>query len=389
MRKLLTSPNAMSLSTTEQIIYQNALSFVADLSLNLMAVKVDNHPDNFLDWCRELHRICLHEINQELLEPEQQKPLKKLQETLSNGVSACQLKMARVIPWPIFASFVQEHSVLQALPERLKLLDYIANLPSKKLSEMIDEDKLVFTGKHTAQHDISVYDFDVEWFAGTRGAKTFHQLLTSHPEKFDLALESIPFEGEVTLAHYQSFVEAYKAIFSAHASDVKVPLSAATRLLAMRRPDQFIALTSAKIDILSQGLGLVKLNNQSFDDYWHEMIESIRNTQWWRSEMPEDDVELQLWKNRAILIDLFLFADKSLAENSNYIRMRDKPKKIKIGVAKAVKRSKASAEAIVDKAFEADDIPDFILNMRSTIVNSVKDGKTVDQAISLMRNIFG
>ena len=105
--------------------------------------------------------------------------------------------------------------------------------------------------------------------------------------------------------------------------------------------------------------------------------------------MPEDDVELQLWKNRAILIDLFLFADKSLAKNSNYIRMRDKPKKIKIGVAKAVKRSKASAEAIVDKAFEADDIPDFILNMRSTIVNSVKDGKTVDQAITLMRNIFG
>jgi hypothetical protein len=39
MRKLLTSPNAMSLSVTEQTIYQNALSFVADLSLNLMAVK--------------------------------------------------------------------------------------------------------------------------------------------------------------------------------------------------------------------------------------------------------------------------------------------------------------------------------------------------------------
>ena len=125
MRKLLTSPNAMPLSTTEQIIYQNALTFVADLSLNLMAVKVDNHPDNFLDWCRELHRICLHDINRDLLETSQEKPLKKLQEVLSNGVSACQLKMARVIPWPLFASFIQEHSGLQALPERLKLIDYI------------------------------------------------------------------------------------------------------------------------------------------------------------------------------------------------------------------------------------------------------------------------
>jgi hypothetical protein len=389
MRKLLTSPNAMSLSATEQTIYQNALSLVADLSLNLMAVKVENHPDNFLNWCRELYRICLHDINLDLLEPSQQKPLKKLQDTMSNGVSACQLKMARIIPWPIFTSFVQEHSGLQALPERLKLLNYITRIRGNKLAEMIDEDRLAFAGKHSAQHDISVYDFDVEWFAGTRGAKTFHQLLKSHPKDFDQALEHIPLDGDVTLADYQNFVNAYKAIFASHTNEEKAPLSAATRLLAMRRPDQFIALNSGKIDSLSQGLGLVKLNNQSFDDYWHEMIEAIRNTQWWRSEMPNDEVELQLWKNRAILIDLFLFADNSLVQNSNYIRMRDKPKKIKIGVAKAVKRSKASAEAIVDKAFESDDIPDFILNMRSTIINSVKDGKTVDQAITLMRNIFG
>ncbi len=389
MRKLLTSPNAMSLSSTEQTIYQNALSFVADLSLNLMAVKVENHPDNFLNWCRELYRVCLHEVNRDLLEPAQEKPLKKLQDTLSSGVSACQLKMARVIPWPLYVSFIQENTTLQALPERLRLLDYISEIRGKNLSDMIDEDRLAYAGKHSAQHDISVYDFDVEWFAGTRGAKTFHQLLSSQPQAFDEALNNIPLTDDITFSHYQSFVNAYKAIFATHTKGEKAPLSAATRLLAMRRPDQFIALSSNKIDTLTQGLGLVKLNNQSFDDYWHEMIASIRSTQWWRSEKPTDETEVQLWQHRAILIDLFLFADNSLAENSNYIRMRDKPKKIKIGIAKAVKRSKESAEAIVDKAFEADDIPEFILNMRSTIVNSVKDGKTVDQAITLMRNIFG
>lgn len=389
MRKLLTSPNAMSLNNTEQTIYQNALSFVADISLNLMAVKVENHPEDFLNWCRELHKICAHDVNRDLLEPNQEKPLKKLQETLANGVSACQLKMARVIPWPMFTGFIEENSELHALPERLKLLDYIANIRDQNLADLIEEDRLALAGKHTAQHDISVYMFDVEWFASTRGAKTFQQLLKATPQSFDKALAHIPLEGEVHLDHYQNFVHAYKAIFAEHSDGEKAPLTAATRLLAMRRPDQFVALTSNKLDILSQGLGLVKLNNQSFDDYWHEMIASIRNTQWWRSDMPEDKVEQQLWKHRAILIDLFLFADTSLAANSNYIRMRDKPKKIKIGVAKAVKRSKESAEALVDKAFEADDIPEYILNMRSTIVNSVKDGKTVEQAITLMRNIFG
>lgn len=379
----------MSLSTIEQTIYQNALSYVAELSLNLMAVKVENHPDNFLNWCRELHRICLHDVNRDLLDKNQEKPLKKLQDVMSNGVSACQLKMARVIPWPIFVSFAHESAQLQALPERLKLLNYIAKIRSDKLADMIDEDRLAFAGKHTAQHDISVYDFDVEWFAGTRGAKTFHQLLKAHPELFDQALENIPLDGAVTHQHYQYFVVAYKSIFTTHGQGEKAPLSAATRLLAMRRPDQFIALTNGKIDTFSQGLGLVKLNNQSFDDYWFEMIAAIRSTQWWRSDTPSDEYELQLWQNRAALIDLYLFADSSLAQNSNYVRMRDKPKKIKIGVAKAVKRSKESAEAIVDKAFESEEIPDFILNMRSTIVNSVKDGKTVEQAITLMRNIFG
>lgn len=389
MRKLLTSPNAMALSSTEQTIYQNALTFVADLSLNLMAVKVENHPQDFLGWCRELHYICQHGVNRALLEPTQEKPLKKLTETLASGVSASQLKMARVIPWPMFNDFVHQSSTLQALPERLRLLRYVEQIRTNKLADMVEEDRLVMAGKHAALHDPSVYDFDVEWFAGTRGAKVFHQLLSAHPSDFDLALDHIPLEGEVTFTHYQAFVGQYKEIFSQHADGEKAPLTAATRLLAMRRPDQFIALTSTKLDTISQGLGLIKLNNQSFDDYWHDVIATIRSTAWWRSDTPQSSTELELWNNRAILIDVFLFADQSLAENSNYIRMRDKPKKVKVGVARSVKRSKESAEAIVDKAFQADDIPDYIINMRSTIVNSVKDGKTVEQAITLMRNIFG
>lgn len=389
MRKLLTSPNAMALSSTEQTIYQNALTFVADLSLNLMAVKVENHPQDFLGWCKELHAICQHGVNRALLEPNQEKPLKKLSETLASGVSASQLKMARVIPWPMFNDFVQQASTLQALPERLRLMRYIEQIRSTKLADMVEEDRLVMAGKHTALHDPSVYDFDVEWFAGTRGAKVFHQLLAAHPSDFDLALEHIPLDGEITFTHYQAFVQHYKNIFSLHSDGEKAPLTAATRLLAMRRPDQFIALTSAKLDAVSQGLGLIKLNNQSFDDYWHDVIATLRSTAWWRSETPQCSTELELWRNRAILIDVFLFADQSLAENSNYIRMRDKPKKVKVGVTRSVKRSKESAEAIVDKAFQADDIPDYIINMRSTIVNSVKDGKTVEQAITLMRNIFG
>ena len=48
MKKLLSSPVQMSLSTAENQVYQNALKYFTPLSLNLMAVKVSQRPDNFL-----------------------------------------------------------------------------------------------------------------------------------------------------------------------------------------------------------------------------------------------------------------------------------------------------------------------------------------------------
>lgn len=389
MRKLLTSPAKMSIGTLENQIYQTALKYVADLALNLMAVKVENHPEDFLGWCKELHKLCKHSINMDLLEENQLRPLKKLQETLEAGISVCQLKMTRITPWPIFLSFIQQNSKLQALEERLTLLDYIKELNAKPLAQMIEEDRLAYTGKHSAKHDISVYNFDVEWFAGTKGAKVFHNLLVNHSEYFDTALAHIPLEGDVTKSHYDAFVSAYCNIFTEHTDGEKPSMMAATRLLAMRRPDTFVALTNAKLDVICQGLSITKFNNQSFAGYWNELVLAIQTCPWHREPAPKEGQELRIWQARALMIDLFLFADESLAENSNYVRMRDKPTKIKIGVARSVKRTKESAEQIVDKALAQEDIPEYLLDMRNSLVNSVKDGKPVEKAISLMRSIFG
>lgn len=389
MRKLLTSPAQMSLGQTEHVIYENVLKYVADLALNLMAIKVENRPEDFLSWCKEMHHLCKHKINMDLLEPAQLRPLKKLQETLESGVSVCQLKMLRIAPWPIFVNYIAENSKLQALEERLSLLDYVAELQSKSLAEMIEEDRLTIAGKHGAMHDVSIYTFDVEWFGATKGAKTFIRLLESNPEKFDEALNFIPPTGDVTYEDYQAFVSSYKAIFSELTDNEKAPLMPATRILAMRRPDLFVSLTNNKLSDICQGLNITKFNNQDFESYWQELILAIHSCTWHNQTAPIDELELRLWNVRAILTDLFFFADESLAKGSNYLRMRDKPQKVKIGVSRTIKRSKESAESIVDKALAADEIPEYLLEMRSSLINSVKDGKPVEKAISLMRSIFG
>ncbi|GAA6203485.1 MULTISPECIES: hypothetical protein [Thalassotalea] len=394
MRKLLSSPVKMPLSESENFIYQNILKYVPELSLNLMAIKVDEHPNDFLGWCHQLLKLSRDSINMDLLEPAQLPSLKKLHDILKTSISRAQIKMTRIAPWPIFCQFIQQQKIAHALDERLRLLQYINEIKTQPLSEMIEEDKLAFAGKHTNKHDISLYQFDVEWFASTKSAKVFHQLFIEQPQAFDQALSHIPLTGEVTLNEYDKFVSAYQDIFSSYSSDKandkKAPLAPATRLLAMRRPDQFIALTASKIETFCQGFSIAKFNNFDFSAYWQDMIGTIRTCAWWHQASPENEQELILWNNRVILLDVFLHAEKGSAEKSNYIKLRDKPLKKTTKSAPMVrKRSKESAEALIDRALEDEELPAYLLNKRDTLIHQVKEGKTVEQAISLMRAIFG
>ncbi len=395
MRKLLSSPVKMALSDSESALYQNSLKHIAEITLNLMAVKVANRPEDFLTWCIELIDVCRNRINMDLLEVEQLPALKKLEQVLVVGASVSQFKMARIAPWPIFTAFIEQQSTLHALDERLALLDYIQRLNDKTLAQMTELERLAYAGKHTNQHCHTQYDFDVEWFASTKGAKVFHTLLAEQPDRFDLALSHIPDSGDVTPKQYQKFVSVYKQIFTDYTVDKikgeKAPLSPATRLLAMKRPDQFIALTNLKIDVLCQGLSIAKFNAFDFENYWQDMIGTLRTFAWWHQAQPDDEHELRIWKARTILVDLFLFVDEDFAFGSNYLRIRDKKLNTTETSYKSSRRArvKLTPEEVVDQALAADDMPEYIRAKRDTILGEVKAGKAVDHVIGLMRAIFG
>lgn len=260
MKKLLISPSNMALGEQESQIYQNILKQATEISLNLMAVKVENHPEDFLGWCYELLDVAKNRINFDLLDDHQLPTVKKLQDLLIAAISFLQLKTLRIAPWPMVAAFIASHKEVIALDEQLKLIEYLKPMRSAPLKDMIKEDRLAFSGKHAANLDTSVYQFDVEWFASTKSAKGFHQLLDDLPGAFDEALAAIPAEGDVTLEHYQSFMVGYLSAFAG--SEEKPTLAPATRLLAMRRPDVFTPITSSKLDALCQALGVAKLNNR-------------------------------------------------------------------------------------------------------------------------------
>lgn len=423
MRKLLSSPANMSLSTSDNANYQTILKFAAELSLNLMATKVSTRPDNFLGWCEELRRLCQSELNIDLLEDNQIKPLAKLQQALEYAISCQQLRMLRIAPWPIFVDFLARQNDKQAITEKQALMSYVNTLKSQSLTTLTELDLLTFVGKHTQAHVPAAYPFDVEWFGSTKGAKIFHQLLSEQTLSFEKALSFIPLEGEVTQQNYKDFVKSYKAIFTGYTLEKttgeKAPLAAATRLLAMRRPDIFVCLTNTKIDALCQGLGLAKFNNTDFENYWQELISTIQTCPWWLSEPPilpsdslvttsksmegseveqlteKEKFEQFAYQHRALLIDCFFFAGEDLPLQSNFLKLKDKQQnknhkpKAYSGTTVKKKRTKASAKEIVEIALADPELPTYLMDKKDSLVKQVEDGKSITQAISLLRAIFG
>ncbi|WP_278368990.1 hypothetical protein, partial [Pseudoalteromonas lipolytica] len=299
-----------------------------------------------------------------------------------------QLKTLRVAPWPVVTGFIEQHKELIALDEQLRLANYIGAIKSQTLKEMIPEDRLAFAGKHTASLDPSSYNFDVEWFASTKSAKGFHQMLSDLPAAFDEALARIPLEGDVTQEHYQHFMVAYFMAFTG--SEEKPTLAPATRLLAMRRPDVFTPITNSKLDALCASLGVPKLNNRDFERYWQDVVTAIHSMPWFKMAAAANDHEQSLIEIKALLPCFFYYADNTTADNSNYIKLLSKPKSTGSSAGKkTVRRGKESAEILVDRALASDDIPEHIKAKRDSIVSEVEKGRSVEETISLMRAIFG
>ncbi|MEL7478867.1 MAG: hypothetical protein AAGJ17_08260, partial [Pseudomonadota bacterium] len=256
------------------------------------------------------------------------------------------------------------------------------------LKEMIAEDRLAFTGKHAASLDTSVYNFDVEWFASTKSAKGFHQLLADLPGAFDDALANIPADGDVSEQDYQAFMVGYLSAFAG--TDEKPTLAPATRLLAMRRPDVFTPISNNRLDALCQALGISRLNNRDFERYWSDVVMSIRTMPWFAMTTENGELEEQLASIKALLPCFFYYADKDTADNSNYIKLLNKPvRSSRSGGTKTVRRGKESAEVLVDRALADESIPDHIRDKRDSIIAEVEKGRSVDETIGLMRAIFG
>ncbi|MEF9414188.1 phospholipase D-like domain-containing protein [Ralstonia sp. SM1864_UCD524_TZ4] len=149
------------------------------------------------------------------------------------------------------------------------------------------------------------------WFGAMRRNSSFATLVNNRPARFSQALECIPFAGPVTLEDYERYVKKFKAAF------VNTPksggLATGTRLLAMKRPDQFVCVDGPNRKGICADFGQAP-TTLSLANYWQRVIEPMRQTSWWLHPRPLDTIERRIWDCRAAMLDAIHYDPK---EKSN------------------------------------------------------------------------
>ena len=103
--------------------------------------------------------------------------------------------------------------------------------------------------------------------------------------------------GSIYKSDYINFIDLFRQAFPDGGSGVAI----ASRLLAMKRPDQFVCLDKRNRPKLCNELGISK--TVSFESYWDDVIERIKDSVWWSSEIPSNKTEAKAWLGRAAMLE--------------------------------------------------------------------------------------
>jgi hypothetical protein len=141
------------------------------------------------------------------------------------------------------------------------------------------------------------------WFGSMRGAGDFKNRIAENDRSLARAVDSIPQKGEVTREHFNRFRRRFVTAFDN--SHRVGGVATASRLLAMKRPDVFLCISSPNITAAAKEMGFPK-STLSLDTYWDRVVEVIRASEWYNVDKPESRAG-QLWECRAAMLDAIFY----------------------------------------------------------------------------------
>ncbi len=182
--------------------------------------------------------------------------------------------------------------------ERCKLLDLAQNAfqSGSPFNEMKPGLRYMIAGLPTD------YDHHWAWFGSMRGNGRFYAAVNRNDVHLSQALGLVPLSGMVRRTDYDAYLREYKLALPEGGHGI----ATATRLLALKRPDQFVCLDNMNRTGLCGDFGIT-VAGMSYERYWDEIVERIMDSPWWNSPAPTQPVELSAWRGRAAMLDAIFY----------------------------------------------------------------------------------
>lgn len=190
---------------------------------------------------------------------------------------------------------------LHDFEKRLELLERARLLFAQRLTfeQMNLDERKAIAGTY-GKREPRLDNIDWGWFGTMFPMGTFKNLVNTDAAGLSAALDHIPPTNEVTQSQYEAYVSEIRAAFAGKAR--QGGYAVASRLLAMKRPDVFVAVNSRNRETLCEDL-MVAHSTIDIDNFWERIVEPIRLCPWWRADRPSGRLDARLWDCRAAMLD--------------------------------------------------------------------------------------
>jgi hypothetical protein len=135
-----------------------------------------------------------------------------------------------------------------------------------------------------------------------KGAGRFQEAVKDNSIHLSRALALVPARGLVNRTQYDAFLGEYVLAFP----NGRHGIATASRLLAMRRPDQFVCVDSKNQKALCHDFGIPS-TAMNYERYWSEIVERILDAPWWNAARPSTHEESMVWDGRAAMLDAIFY----------------------------------------------------------------------------------
>lgn len=172
------------------------------------------------------------------------------------------------------------------IEERLQLLSDIQRDMSQDFNFLTEAQRKRIAGTLPSSQNMEGYD--AKWFGNMSGSGVFAHAVIEQADKLSDLLKLIPLRGEVSEVMFNQFCTEFRKGFN-----WENPLSTATRLLSMRRPDYFLCVTSANRDKLALDFGF-RSQDLDLSSYWNLVLGPIQSSRWWKEayiDVVRDDLK--------------------------------------------------------------------------------------------------